>query len=270
MTKDIVNLIIEDAKQRYSDYNADELHEVIKYSLGNAFDSFCESSTHYRLTELKQMFKDGECFPYSNDLEGLFDDIILSEMNVYTKTTEQEYNDIIKTITNMAEDIFVEMYDLTKKEVEQFNIYLWDRQDMIIEWTILDVKNFTPENKIHLDNVFEECFGYSPNRGTENIIPTTNIRECKELVKEKYVESYPLTSHLCATIVSSLALTYAIINTNNYCGDMGVNVVSCSTPLALTNLGFSKADCEGVAKLQIGETYMSEDYGNGAVVTRMA
>lgn len=259
MTRNIIDVIIEDAKKGYPDYTADQLHEVLKSSLGNAFDSFCESSTHYRLIDLKQMFKDGECFPYTHELEGLLDEIILSEMDVYTKTAKEEYKDIIKTIVNMTEDMFVEMYDLTKKEAEQFNIFLWDRADMVIEWTILDVKNFTPENKETLDNYFEECFGYSPSRGgVENKIPTTDIRECKELVR--------------GSIDDNMSMTFAIINTKTYDGgdNMGYTIVQGISPELLYKYGFDTTEVEDAGKLNIGETMNSYLYGNGVIVVRIS
>ena len=259
MARDIVDMIIADAKQGYPDYNGDQLHEVIKLSLGNAFDCFCESATHYRLIDLKKEFRKGECFPYSHELEGLLDEIILAEMDVYTKTTEQEYKDIIKTITNMAEDMFNEMYDLTKKEAEQFNIFLWDKMDMVIEWTILDVKNFTPENKEILNNYFEECFGYSPNRGrVECKIKNTDIRKCKELIR--------------GNIADTMSMTFAILNTKNYDdGDnMGYTIVQGISPEILYNYGFDTMEVEDAGKLPIGGTMKSYLYGDGVIVVRMS
>lgn len=259
MSRDIVNMIIEDAKVGYPNYNSDQLHEVLKVSLGPAFDCFIHSATHYRLIDLKNEFKKGECFPYSHDLEGLLDEIILAEMDVYTKTTEQEYKDIIKTIANMAEDMFNEMYDLTKKEAEQFNIFLWDRTDMLIEWTILDVKNFTPENKGILDDYFEECFEYSPNRGSvEDKIPSADLRKCKQIV--------------CGGIADTMSMTFAILNTKNYDdGDnMGYTIVQGISPELLYNYGFDTIEVEEAGKLPIGGTMKSYLYGDGAIVVRMA
>ena len=259
MARDIVDMIIADAKQGYPDYNGDQLHEVIKISLGNAFDCFCESSTYYRLADIRRTFKDFGYYPCNNNVAGLLDEIILAEMDVYTKTTEQEYKDIIKTITNMAEDMFVEMYDLTKKEAEQFNIFLWDRTDMVIEWTILDVKNFTPENKEILDNYFEECFEYSPNRGgVENKFPSANLRKCKELVK--------------GNITDNMSMTFAILNTKNYDdGDnMGYTIVQGISPELLYNYGFDTTEVEEAGKLPIGGTMKSYLYGDGVILVRMS
>lgn len=259
MSRDIVNMIIEDAKVGYPNYNSDQLHEVLKVSLGPAFDCFINSATQYRLIDLKKEFKKGECFPYSYELEGLLDEIILAEMDVYTKTTEQEYKDIIKTITNMTEDMFVEMYDLTKKEAEQFNIFLWDRMDMLIEWTILDVKNFTPENKKILDNYFEECFEYSPYRGSvENKIPSADLRKCTELVR--------------GTINDNMSMTFAIINTKDYDnGDnMGYTIVQGISPQILYNYGFDTEEVEEAGKLPIGASMLSYMYGTGCVVVRIS
>ena len=259
MTRDIVDMIIADAKVGYPDYNGDQLHEAIKISLGNAFDCFCESATYYRLMDLKEEFRKGDCFPYTHELEGLLDEIILAEMDVYTKTTDQEYKDIIKTIVNMTEDMFNEMYDLTKKEAEQFNIFLWDKSDMVIEWTILDVKNFTPENKRILDNYFEECFGYSPSRGSvENKIPPTDSRKCKELVK--------------GSIADNMSMTFAILNTKNYDnGDnMGYTIVQGISPELLYNYGFDTIEVEEAGRLPIGGTMKSYDYGDGVILVRMS
>lgn len=259
MTRDIVDMIIADAKQGYPNYNGDQLHEVLKVSLGPAFECFINSATHYRLMDLKKEFREGECFPYTHELEGLLDEIILAEMDVYTKTTDQEYKDIIKTIVNMTEDMFNEMYGLTKKEAEQFNIFLWDKSDMVIEWTILDVKNFTPENMKILDNYFEECFGYSPSRGSvENKIPTTDIRKCKELVK--------------GSVADNMSMTFAILNTKNYDnGDnMGYTIVQGISPELLYNYGFDTIEVEEAGRLPIGGTMKSYDYGDGVILVRMS
>jgi hypothetical protein len=65
-------------------------------------------------------------------------------------------------------------------------------------------------------------------------------------------------------------LTYAIINTHNYCGDSGVIIVECSSAKALEVYGFDTEEIGEVSKLAVGEMFTSYDYGDGCVCVRIA
>lgn len=65
-------------------------------------------------------------------------------------------------------------------------------------------------------------------------------------------------------------LVYAIINTANYDGGMGTIIVKTCSPIALKDYGFDDEECGEIGKLAVGELFTSHDYGNGAVVVRMA
>ena len=65
-------------------------------------------------------------------------------------------------------------------------------------------------------------------------------------------------------------LTYCVHNTSDYCGQMGVTIVQGISPLILKDYGFDDDECKDIGKLDIGGTYISEDYGSGVVVVRMS
>lgn len=65
-------------------------------------------------------------------------------------------------------------------------------------------------------------------------------------------------------------LTYAILNTSNYDGGMGVIVVKGISPIILKEYGFDDDDCKAISTLAVGASYTSTDYGNGVVVVRMS
>lgn len=63
--------------------------------------------------------------------------------------------------------------------------------------------------------------------------------------------------------------TFSIINTANYCGDMGVLVVEGRTD-ELEYWGFEDEDIKEIDKLNIGASWVSNEYGvGGCVVVRM-
>ena len=268
MTREVIDLIINDVKAGYPNASSDEIMETLKTKLGASYDDFMENAVTNRVKDIIKEFDELSYLPSHPKVAEWLENFILDKLDILTPV-KNDYVNITLELSDYALKVLMKEFCIAESKKEVLWDYMNNQDTYNLEWLAVEymlVKN-SMIHDLTLDGLsecvrehFNVCFADEP---TDEVTNT-------ELVKEKYVESYPLTSHLCATIASSLALTYAIINTNNYCGDMGVNVVSCSTPLALTNLGFSKADCEGVAKLQIGETYMSEDYGNGAVVTRMA
>lgn len=65
-------------------------------------------------------------------------------------------------------------------------------------------------------------------------------------------------------------LVYAILNTSNYDGNMGVIVVKGISPIILKEYGFDDDDCKAISTLAVGASYTSTDYGNGVVVVRMS
>ena len=65
-------------------------------------------------------------------------------------------------------------------------------------------------------------------------------------------------------------LTYCVHNTSDYCGQMGVTIVQGVSPLILKDYGFDDDECKDIGKLNIGGTYISEDYGSGVIVVRLS
>lgn len=62
---------------------------------------------------------------------------------------------------------------------------------------------------------------------------------------------------------------FAIINTAEYCGDMGVIVVQITHPLDLQECGFTEEECKECDLIGVGDKFDSHDYGAGCVVVRM-
>jgi hypothetical protein len=258
MSRDIVNMIIEDVKVGYPSYNSDQLHEVIKVSLGNAFDCFCESSTYYRLADIRKTFIDFGYYPCNNNVAGLLDEIILAEMDVYSDL-DDEYNKVVKTITNMSIDFFAEMYGLTEEEKSKFHDYIWDYDHFGLEWSILDVKNFSDEYKGYLDEEFKDCFGYAHDADCR-----FNVEVKKPICETDLTKSKCLVS---GTIADTMSMTFAILNTKNYDdGDnMGYTIIQGISPKMLYNYGFDTEEVEEAGKLPIGGTMNSYLYGDGVI-----
>ena len=269
MTREVIDLIISDVIAGYPNASSDEIMETLKTRLGASYDDFMENAVTNRVEDIIKEYDKHSFLPSHPKVAEWLKSFILEKMDIL-KPVKSDYLDITLELSDYALNVLMkELKNMSESKKEILWDYMNNQDTFDLEWLAVEymlVKNGTINTPtLHLiEHAIEEhlnvCFADDP------IEEVTN----NEPADDKSAESYPLTSHLCATIVSALALTYAVINTYNYYGDMGVNVVSCSTPLALTNLGFSKTECEGIAKLKIGETYMSEDYGNGAVVTRMA
>lgn len=266
MTREVIDLIINDVNAGYPNASSDEIMETLKTRLGASYDDFMENAVSNRVRDIIKEFDKFSLLPSHPKVVEWLNDVILKELDIL-KPVKNDYVDITLKLSDYAHQILIREFNISESKKEVLWDYMNNQDTFDLEW--LAVEYMLVKNKIINDLTLygiSECVREHLNTCFDPTEEVTN----NEPADDKCDESYPLTSHLCATIVSGLALTYAVINTHNYCGDMGVNVVSCSTPLALTNLGFSKTECEGIAKLKIGETYMSEDYGNGAVVTRMA
>ena len=66
-------------------------------------------------------------------------------------------------------------------------------------------------------------------------------------------------------------LIYALINTSEYDGSMGVIVVEGISPRILENYGFDNDDIMEIARLEVGDSWNTHFmYGKGVVVTRIA
>lgn len=268
MTREIIDLIINDANAGYPNASSDEIMETLKTTLGASYDDFMENAVTNRVRDIIKEFDTLSLLPSHPKVAEWLENFILDKLNILTPV-KNDYVNITLELSDYALKVLMEEFNISESKKEVLWDYMNHQDTFSFEWLAVEymlAKNgMITTSPLHLvEHAIEEhlntCFADEP---TEEVTDT-------ELIKEKYIASYPMTSHLCATIASSLALTYVVINTNNYCGDMGVNVVSCSTPLAMEKMGFSKSECETIARLKIGESCMSEDYGNGVVVVRMA
>lgn len=79
------------------------------------------------------------------------------------------------------------------------------------------------------------------------------------------------TELLSATIKQNGAnLIYAIMNTSEYDGGMGITIVEGMSPRILEDYGFDEKEINTIAKMGIGESFGDTSYGYGVVVVRMA
>lgn len=70
------------------------------------------------------------------------------------------------------------------------------------------------------------------------------------------------------TIKENKKLIYAIINTSEYCGPMGVIISECDKPEDLETYGFYE-EIEAISKMEVGDKVDSEYYGKEAIVIRI-
>lgn len=268
MTNEFITMILDSARNTAHDRN--EFLETLKKNLEGMYDDFVDEAKNKQKQSVYNLIGTYNYLPTTTFLKTYVCGVIEDKYDLF-QSVDWNAQEVLSEITENATNYFVDKFGLDEDDKAVFYQWLDCAGDYTNEYTIIENLVFLHGDRSHPDlyRMYKECFGEDFKVEGENDGSTEEITNT-ELVKEKYVESYLMATHLCATIASSLALTYAVINTNNYCGDMGVNVVSCSTPLALKELGFSDSECETIAKLKIGESCMSEDYGNGVVVVRMA
>lgn len=268
MTNEFITIILDSARNIAHDRNG--FYETLKKNLEGMYDDFVNEAKNKQKQSVYNLIGTYNYLPTTTFLKTYVCGVIEDKYDLF-QSVDWNAQEVLAEITENATNYFADKFDLDDNDKAVFYQWLDDAVDFTNDYTIIENLGFPHGDKSHPDlyRMYKECFGEDFKVEGENDGPTEEITNT-ELVKEKYVESYPLISHLCATIASSLALTYAIINTNNYCGDMGVTICSCSTPLAMEKMGFSESECKTIAKLKIGESCMSEDYGNGVVVVRMA
>lgn len=79
------------------------------------------------------------------------------------------------------------------------------------------------------------------------------------------------TELLSATIKPNGAnLIYAIMNTSEYDGGMGIIIVEGMSPRILEDYGFDEKEINAIAKMGVGDSFKDTAYGAGVVVVRMA
>jgi hypothetical protein len=99
---------------------------------------------------------------------------------------------------------------------------------------------------------------------------------CNTPQKEK--ETLSMKEKFTTTEIVSLKLKqnganliYALINTSEYDGSMGIIVVEGISPRILENYGFDNDDIMEIARLEVGDSWNTHFmYGKGVVVTRIA
>lgn len=252
MTREIIDLIISNAKVGYPNATSSELYDIIRTSLGASFDDFCESANSNRIHDIRKCFEKYNTLPENDRLCLWLNNFMWENCDVFVNV-ETDYIKHINKLTEYAVDTLARQFKICKNDETKLSNYLNGIDDLSIEWSCVELDALSNEEVLpFLNEVVNNALGRT--------IPKT-------LEKEINSNSY---TELCASIKSEFAMLYAILNTTNYDGDMGVIIYSCSTPLAMEKMGFSKSECETIARLKIGESCMSEDYGNGVVVVRMA
>ena len=63
-------------------------------------------------------------------------------------------------------------------------------------------------------------------------------------------------------------LIFNIINTSQYIGGMGTLIIHCDSHMALSDYGFDDNELKEIAKMNVGDTFVSHDYGKGCILVR--
>ena len=101
-------------------------------------------------------------------------------------------------------------------------------------------------------------------------LPNNTPQKAKETFSMK--EKFTTTEIVSLTLKQNGAnLIYALINTSEYDGSMGIIVVEGISPRILENYGFHNDDIMEIARLEVGNSWNTHFmYGKGVVVTRIA
>lgn len=262
-------------------YNETELEKFFKDFLGDDYDAFY----YQAMLEMREVVEEEIFHAIGVDDE--------SEMDWNNPALERYVNDMIMTfanpykhsIDNTHEVICQIQHDvvgyigkiLNDKEFEEFlgwydeTYYPSDILDHICAYNLAD----EPLNR--WDSVIIK---YCVEKGIDYQIFFTEEELAKfaELERGMGVEvkieeiSSIKGKELCVINLNKdiTELTYCVHNTSDYCGQMGVTIVQGVSPLILKDYGFDDDECKNIGKLDIGGTYISEDYGSGVIVVRLS
>lgn len=195
---------------------------------------------------------------FSKDEEDYIFEKIIEVSNPY-RSVSDNYNDLYVEILHDASGYLGK--SLTDDEFGEFRGFVDEEVPL---WRQIKVmvgkKNGEPFERDNDDLIHKYCYDY------KRIIDSSIF----------YREEYPQTE-LKGTQMFDIRidrdvtdLVYAILNTSNYDGDMGVIVVKGISPTILKEYGFDDDDCKAISTLAVGASYTSTDYGNGVVVVRMS
>ena len=259
ISRNVIDLVINDLKQGYAPNSNVALLNLIKSEMGNLYDDFITSAQKYYATDiLRKMDSSGYC-PNTDALRAWLDTYLMTKVNLLN-SLEEQYADIIHSIHCYAVNGFGAEFNITDNDKwTAVSEYIGDGNNLDIEWEIIDFINFRhTELKSRMNEIYDTIF----NNNVEKIeydpltMPLSDLKS-SEIIRANVYDEY--------------GLVYQVINTKNYhLPHMSIGVITCNSPRALEMYGYNENEIKEIAKLDIGETYLSEDYGNGVIVLRMA
>lgn len=259
MTNEFITMILDSARNIAHDRNG--FYETLKKNLEGMYDDFVDEAKKKQKESVYNLILSYDYLPTTTLLDTYVLGIIETKYDLF-QSVDWNAQEVLSEITENATNYFVGKFGLNEVEKAVFYQWLGNADDYTNEYTIIDNLGFPHGDKSHPDlyRMYKECFGKDFKVEGED-----------DVTDDFVITNYPNRhTELTATINTNFAMLFAVLNTHTYNGDMGVTIESCSSPLALKELGFSDSECATIAKLKIGESCMSEDYGNGVVVVRMA
>lgn len=261
MTNEFITMILDSARNTAHDRN--EFLETLKKNLEGMYDDFVDEAKNKQKQSVYNLIGTYNYLPTTTFLKTYVCGVIEDKYDLF-QSVDWNAQEVLSEITENATNYFVDKFDLDEDDKAVFYQWLDGAGDYTNEYTIIENLVFLHGDRSHPDlyRMYKECFGEDFKvEGEEDDDDTDDF----------VITNYPnRRTELTATINTNFAMLFAVLNTHTYNGDMGVTIESCSSPLALKELGFSDSECATIAKLKIGESCMSEDYGNGVVVVRMA
>lgn len=259
MTNEFITMILDSARNTAHDRNG--FYETLKKNLEGMYDDFVNEAKNKQKQSVYNLIGTYHYLPTATYLKTYVCGVIEDKYDLF-QNVDWNVQEVLSEITENATNYFVDKFGLDEDDKAVFYQWLDCAGDYTNEYTIIENLVFLHGDRSHPDlyRMYKECFGKDFKVEGED-----------DVTDDFVITNYPnRRTELTATINTNFAMLFAVLNTHTYNGDMGVTIESCSSPLALKELGFSDSECATIAKLKIGESCMSEDYGNGVVVVRMA
>ena len=258
ISRNVIDLVINDLKQGYAPNSNETLLNLIKSEMGEAYDDFVISAKKYYANDiLKKMDSAGYC-PNNSTIKEWLDGYLLSKVNLLDNLEEQ-FADVIHSIHCYAVNGFGNEFQITDDDKwAAVSEYVGNANNLDIEWEIIDFINFKhTELKSRMNEIYDTIFNCGVAVKHDPLTMPLSDLKSRETLRVDVTDEY--------------GLVYQVINTKNYhLPHMSIGVITCNSPRALEMYGYNENEIKEIAKLDIGETYLSEDYGNGVIVLRMA
>jgi hypothetical protein len=176
--------------------------------------------------------------------------------------TNSIYTEIFQTVTGFfGKGCDDSQFEDVRDAMGDFS---WGELMDVYEYILAEEKPTINEWGLYVRRI-EEIIHYS--------LPAVKLEQTKnETNKLTHMkEKIASTELVSATIKrTGINLIYAIMNTSEYDGGMGVVIVEGMSPRILIDYGFEEGEIIKIARLEVGESWADSPYGKGVVVVRMA